>query len=290
MEELEEVYNDFERKNKRYTKEEYVEFKRQEKQDLYDLIDSTALEIANDGNKFKQFLDIQGNFEQYSVGNCLALVGQMPEATIVRDYESWRSLGGYPRKEHVDLKILEPGDSYMREDGSVGVSWNVKYVIDISQVNIKNRPKKMRYNEKLLLRTFLNCSRAKVEMVSELPITDKSAYYNSDENVLYVKRGSNIPEIFYDVTEALSEQEMGKVSSIDNFYNKCVSYMLCRKYGIDVSKIDITNIPGELKLMDAREIREHLQPIHNAMENLTVRANKCIEVYSKQNKEKVNER
>ena len=290
MEELEEVYNDFERKNKRYTKEEYVEFKRQEKQDLYDLIDSTALEIANDGNKFKQFLDIQGNFEQYSVGNCLALVGQMPEATIVRDYESWRSLGGYPRKEHVDLKILEPGDSYMREDGSVGVSWNVKYVIDISQVNIKNRPKKMRYNEKLLLRTFLNCSRSKVEMVSELPITDKSAYYNSDENVLYVKRGSNIPEIFYDVTEALSEQEMGKVSSIDNFYNKCVSYMLCRKYGIDVSKIDITNIPGELKLMDAREIREHLQPIHNAMENLTVRANKCIEVYSKQNKEKVNER
>ncbi|MEI3401829.1 MAG: hypothetical protein V8R51_05745 [Clostridia bacterium] len=82
------------------------------------------------------------------------VTAQMPEATVLRDFDSWSNLGGYPKRNRKDVRILEPGDSYMREDGSVGTNYNVKYVIDISQVSIRQKPRAMRYDNKLLLRSI----------------------------------------------------------------------------------------------------------------------------------------
>lgn len=114
MGELDQVFETFSRKNRKYDKEEYKEFKRQEKQEVYALIDATAEKIVCDGQEFKKYLDTQSKFEQYSVGNALLVTAQMPEATTLRDFDSWSNLGGYPKRNRNDIKILEPGDSYMQ--------------------------------------------------------------------------------------------------------------------------------------------------------------------------------
>ena len=286
MGELDQVFENFNKKNREYNKEEWIEFKKQEKQDVYALIDTTAEKIVSDGQEFKKYLDTQSKFEQYSVGNTLLVTAQMPEATMLRDYESWINAGGYPKKNRKDVKILEPADSYMRDDGSIGTNYNVKYVSDVSQVNIRQKQRLMKYDNKLLLRVFLNSSQAEVQVVNEIVGTDRSAFYDKERDVLYVARGAEVPQIFHEVTQELAKQEIGEDSSLDSFKANCVSYMICKKYGIDVSNYNITDIPYELREMSVKEIREELEPIHDAMENISGRTSHCLELIAKQNREK----
>lgn len=286
MGELDQVFDNYSKRNRQYNKEEWIEYKKQEKQEVYALIDATAEKIVQDGQEFKKYLDTQSKFEQYSVGNSLLITAQMPEATVLRDYESWKNIGGFPKKNRTDVKILEPADSYMKEDGTVGTNYNVKYLVDVSQVNIRKKQNPMRYDNKLLLRVFLNSSQAKVQVVDEIPNTDRSALYDMEKDVLYVARGAEVPQIFHEVTQELAKQEIGENTELDAFKANCVSYMICKKYGIDVSNYNVTDIPYELKEMSAKEIREELEPIHDAMENISGRASHCIELLAKQSREK----
>lgn len=288
MGELDQVFDNYNKKNRQYNKEEWIEYKKQEKQGVYALIDTTAEKIVQDGQEFKKYLDTQSKFEQYSVGNNLLITAQMPEATVLRDYDSWTNVGGFPKKNRKnDIKILEPADSYMREDGTKATNYNVKYLTDISQVSIRKKPNPiMRYDNKLLLRVFLNSSQAKVEVVNEIPNTDRSALYDSEKDVLYIARGAEAPQIFHEVTQELAKQEIGENTELDAFKANCVSYMVCKKYGIDVSNYNVTDIPYELKELSAKEIREELEPIHDAMENISGRTSHCIELLAKQSREK----
>lgn len=289
MGELDQVYESYDKKRK-YTKEEWIEYKKKEKSDVYALIDTTAEKIIENGEMFKTYLDTQSKFEQYSVGNTLLITAQMPDATILKDYEGWLNAGGFPKKNRKDIKILEPGDSYMREDGSVAMNYNVKYMSDISQVNIRQKQGIMKYDDKLLLRVFLQSSQSEIQIVDRIPDLDKKALYDTEKDILYVAKGAEVPKIFHEVTQELAKQEIGEETAIDTFKINCVSYMICKKYGIDVSDYNVTDIPYEFKNMTAKEIREELEPIHNSLERISGRINYCIESLAKQNKETVQTR
>lgn len=290
MAELDQVYETYSRKNRKYNKEEWIEYKKKEKQEVYELIDTTAESIVKDGKMFKRYLDSQSKFEQYSVGNTLLITAQMPEATILRDYDGWTNAGGFPKKNRKDVKILEPSDSYMRDDGSVGTNYNVKYVTDISQVNIRKKPRIMNYDNNLLLRAFLNSNQAaNLKIVNEIPDTDRKALYDAEKDILYVAKGAEAPTIFHEVTQELAKQEIGEDTEVDTFKINCVSYMLCKKYGVDVSNYNVTDIPFEFKELSAKQIREELEPIHDAMENISGRTSNWIEVFARQSKEKAQE-
>ena len=286
MGELDQVFENFNKKNREYNKEEWIEFKKQEKQDVYALIDTTAEKIVSDGQEFKKYLDTQSKFEQYSVGNTLLVTAQMPEATMLRDYESWINAGGYPKKNRKDVKILEPADSYMRDDGSIGTNYNVKYVSDVSQVNIRQKQRPMKYDNKLLLRVFLNSSQAEVQVVNEIVGTDRSAFYDKERDVLYVARGAEVPQIFHEVTQELAKQEIGENCDYADFKVNAVSYMICKKYNLNFLNYNITDIPYGLTTMSAKEIREQLEPIHDSMESISGRISHNIESISRQNREK----
>ena len=290
MSELDEVYNNYIENNEQYDKNKYIEYKRNEKKEVYELIDTTTEKVATSGDELKKYLDSQSKFDGYSVGNALLVSAQMPKATQLRDVESWKNIGAYRKKFQKPVKILEPGDQYMREDGSTGTNYNVKYVYDITQVTPKQRQRNMIYDNKILLKVFLNSSMAGIQIVDNIPDTNKIAMYDQEKDVLYVKKGAEAPAIFHDVTEELAKQEVGENSSLDSFKCKCVSYMLCKKYSVDVSNFDFSNIPQELKNMEAKEIRQELEPIRDAMENINARANAYIQKIMRENKNKENVR
>lgn len=290
MGELDQVYESYGKRRKGYNKEEYAEFKKKEKSEVYELIDNTADKIVQNKQELKKYLDTQAKFEQYSVGNALLILAQMPEATMLRDYESWTNIGGFPKRFRKNIKILEPGNSYIREDGSEGINYNVKYVCDVSQVNIKLKPRIMKYDDRLLLKAFLNSNQGKLQIVDEIPNSSRCALYDKEQDTLYIKRGSDAPHIFHELTKELAKQEIGEDSVIDSFKISCVSYMVCKKFGIDVSNYNIVDIPFEFKEMSPKEIRGELEPIRDALENIDTRANHYIEMLSRQNKEKSQQR
>lgn len=280
MEDLEEVYNELD--NRQYSKEEYASYKQKERQEIFDLLESQTEKISKNSNEFKKYLDTQSNFDQYSVANNILISAQMPEATRLKDYDGWKNLRMFPKRGHKRVKILDVSGHYIAEDGSVRNSYDVKYLVDVSELRTRPRIRPIKYNDKILLKIFLNSTDAKVEVVDNIPNTEKSALYNVNEDTLYIKKGAVAPQIFYEVTNELAKREIGE----DSFKNNCVSYMLCKKYDIDVSKFNFSNISQQFENMDTKQVRADLEPTQRAMKSISDNISRQIHSIIKENRQK----
>ena len=133
------IYDVFSGGNRPFNKEEWAAQKQAQRQEAYDLIDSTCSEMAAGGESFRQYLEVQGRFDRYSVANAVLVSAQMPEATQLKDYNSWKQSRVYVNKNADKVTILEPSKEYTRDDGTKAVSYNAKAVYDISQTSAKDR-------------------------------------------------------------------------------------------------------------------------------------------------------
>lgn len=270
----------------------WIKKKQEERKGAYDLIDKTASEIVNDNEKFKTYLDVQGRMDKYSVGNALLITAQMPNATQLKEFEDWKEAGAFIKKNATSITILEPGEPYTRADGTQATSYNPKKMFDISQTTFRQNNRVMGYDEKTKLTALLKDCPVNVKAVDEIDGTNIVAQWNKQDNVLYVKRGGETKDIFRELSSELARvglEETGN-ASLDNFKCKCTSYMLCKKYGIDVSSFDLSSIPDSLKSMSSSEIRNELGTMRNALEDINSRMNQHFESISKKAKSKEQER
>lgn len=277
---------------KPFDKNAWIEKKQQERQEVYDLMDKTADEVKLDIDKYKQYLDVQGRFDKYSVGNALVISASLPTATQLKEFDDWKEAGAFIKKGENGIKILEPGDPYTRADGSSGISYNVKKMFDISQTTSNQKPRTISYDDRVKLTALLKDCPVDIKAVDEIPNSNNVVEWNKEDNALYVKRGGETPEIFKQLAKELTRvafEETGN-SELDNF--KCVStsYMLCKKYGIDVSDININSIPEAFKNMSASEVRNELTSMRSAMEDINTRMSAYFETISKTPKNKEHER
>ena len=277
---------------KPFDKSAWIEKKQQERQEVYDLMDKTADEVKTDINKYKQYLDVQGRFDKYSVGNALVISASLPNATQLKEFDDWKEIGAFIKKGENGIKILEPGDPYTRADGSSGISYNVKKMFDISQTTSNQKTKTISYDDRVKLTALLKDCPVDIKAVDEIPNSNNVVEWNKEDNALYVRRGGETTEIFKQLAKELTRvglEETGN-SELDNF--KCVStsYMLCKKYGIDVSNISINSIPEVFKNMSASEVRNELTSMRSAMEDINTRMSAYFETISKTLKNKEHER
>ena len=79
------IYDVFSGGNKPYDKAQWAAQKQAERKEAYELIDNTCSEMAVGGDSFRQYLDVQGRFDRYSVNNAILVSAQMPEAAQLKD-------------------------------------------------------------------------------------------------------------------------------------------------------------------------------------------------------------
>lgn len=255
MNNLDEIVNSSKSNGKPFDKEAWIQKKAEERNNAYSLMDSTSEEIVKDSQKFKEYLDIQGRFDKYSVGNALLITAQMPTATKLKDFDGWKENGGFVNKNAKGIIILEPGDSYTKSDGTVSQSYNPKRLFDITQTTSKENPRTNNYDEKLLLKALLHECPVDKKVVDELD-NGKIADWNKDENTLYICRESDATAIFNAISKEIARYSLEDSNSdISDFKSNCISYMIGKKYGIEVSNIAISNIPSSLQNMEAKDIR-----------------------------------
>ena len=163
-----------------FDKEAWAAKKQEERKELYALADSTAETISKDGDKFRQFLDVQSRFDRYSPTNALLILAQMPEATKLRDFDGWKEAGVSVQRKPVSVKILEPGKEYPREDGTRGTSFEVKRVFDVSQTRgrLRSAPTVMP-DDRTLLKALIHRSPVPIQTVESLP-NNMGALYDHD--------------------------------------------------------------------------------------------------------------
>ncbi len=143
------IYDVFSGGSSPFDKAEWAAQKQAQRKEAYELIDNTCSEMAAGGDSFRQYLDVQGRFDRYSVNNAILVSAQMPEAHSLKTKAAWKANRVYVDKEAQKITILEPSKEYTRDDGTKAVSYNAKAVYDISETSAKSRirkqePKSMR--------------------------------------------------------------------------------------------------------------------------------------------------
>ena len=272
------------RNDQPFDKDAWAAKKQEQRQAVYDLADSTAEAIAADGGRFRDYLDVQSRFDRYTATNALLILAQKPEATQLRDFESWRSTGAFIKRQEMShgISILEPGDEYKREVGSIGTYYNVKKVYDVSQTNTRMKVQPtVSMDERLLLKALIHRPPVPMQTVDELP-NNMGALYDHDQKVIFVRRGMTADDIFRSVSKELAHAEIAGARSEyyredDAFASYRVSYLLCRKYGIDVSGYDFSRLPEDFRVADPQSIRAALSEMRDTANTISGRMYRVLE-------------
>ena len=87
--------------------------------------------------------------------------------------------------------------------------------------------------------------------------------------------------LFRSVSLALARAEMAQQENstpqADAFKSYCVSYMLCRKYGVDTQGYDFSRLPDELKNAEPQTIRGELTDIRDTLQTMTGKMVRTLE-------------
>ena len=269
--------------------DEYKSRKQQERSDVYTLLDNTAEEVKGSGELFQTFLDVQARFDRYSVNNALLITAQMPEATKLADFDTWKEANVSVNKGETAISILGPGREYERDDGSTGTSFNVKKVFDISQTNSRERvtPKVTR-DERLLLKALISNAPCKM-VISEAMSERLNAIYKPDEQTIFVRQGMDAPTIFRSISNELAHAHMDKGDYRRNenaITAYCVSYVLCKRYGVSVDTFKFDTMPEQYSKMTTQEFRTELGKIRDVAGEISRDMNRVLEAQSREKKDR----
>lgn len=229
------------------------------------------------------YLDTHGRFDRYSARNALLIHSKCPEATQIGDFKYWEKQGAEILKteKRNPIVILEPGKAYRRDDGTMGQNYYAKEVYDISQTSARGQEQpKVSLDERLLLKALIHKPPVPIQGTDQLPDEGRGAMYDPEQNAIFVKKGMDAPDIFRCVSLELAKVElaaMGGQDREDSGYGAyCVSYMLCKKYGVDTQSYDTSRL-NEIFMGNApEEIKSELKEMENAMGSINSRMAKVL--------------
>ena len=250
-----------------FNKEEWAAQKQEQRKAAYELIDNTCSEMMADGGAFQQYLDVQGHFDRYSVNNAILVSAQMPEATQLKDYGSWKQSRAYVDKDAQKVTILEPGKEYEREDGSKAVGYNAKIVYDISQTSAKDRQQPQ---EAKTMRELVSAM-IDASPVSFVPVDDLElpAFYDSAQQTIFIKTGLNEEQLFVsmakEVSAAVFDCKHKESRDASEFKSFCVAYMVSSRYGVDTKGFNFDKLPKEFEGMETQEFKGQLGSMRDVL-------------------------
>ena len=273
------IYDVFSGGGRPFNKEEWAAQKQEQRKAAYELIDNTCSEMMADGDSFRQYLDVQGHFDRYSVNNAILVSAQMPEATQLKDYGSWKQSRAYVDKDAQKVTILEPGKEYEREDGSKAVGYNAKIVYDISQTSAKDRQQPQ---ENKTMRELVSAM-IDASPVSFVPVDDLElpAFYDSAQQTIFIKTGLNEEQLFVsmakEVSAAVFEFKHKESRDASDFKSFCVAYMVSSRYGVDTKGFRFDNLPKEFVGMETQEFKGQLGSMRDVLGEIQLDMFKSLE-------------
>lgn len=261
------IYDVFSGGSKPFDKAEWAAQKQAQRQEAYELIDNTCSEMMADGESFRQYLDVQGRFDRYSVANAVLVSAQMPDATQLKDYNAWKQSRVYVNKDAQKIVILEPSKEYTRDDGTKAVGYNAKVVYDISETSAKDRqqaqePKTMRE----LVSAMIDASPVPFVPVADLEIP---AYYDSKQQTIFIKTGLTEEQLFVsmakEVSAAVFDFKHNESRDASDFKSFCVAYMVSTRYGVDTRGFSFDRLPREFSEMDTQVFKGELDSMRDVL-------------------------
>ena len=252
-----------------FDREAWAQQKREQRQELYDLIEEMSEKTLADPSALSDYLNMQARLGKTSVANTLLVVAQKPDATFIANYDDWQKRGRSVKRGEKGTLVLEANGEYERPDGTMGVNFDVKRVFDISQT----------YGKPVRERTAPPIKTALKAITTNVPVPVKlsegvsqsvGAMYSKMDNTVYVARGVEGNELFF----ALSRELARAHSGADTFVCDCAANIACLRYGVPAKYCD--RIPDEIAALESREKRSALNAVRDAACEITERVDRNL--------------
>ncbi len=273
---------------KQFDKGTWAEKKKQERADVYAMIDDATGKLAHDENAFRDYLTVQARFDRYSVSNAILIAHQMPTATKLADFDTWKNADAKIKKGEAAIVLMEPGPEYRREDGSTGFSVNIKKVFDITQT-VDGKPVVQKHPEqRTAIKALINSSPCPIVMDGE-KTHDLPAFYSPEEKKIYIRQGLSGEDIFRYLADEIAT---AKLASKDvnrqnaGFYSYCVSFILCERNGIDTGGIELSRISEVFVDIDGKSVRGILSTIRDMTNDISKDMSRQFEAIEKENRKR----
>ena len=261
------IYDVFNGGSRPFNKEEWAAAKQAQRQEAYEMIDNTCAEMMESGDSFRQYLDVQGRFDRYSVNNAILVSAQMPEATQLKERAAWKQSRVYVNKDAQKIVILEPGKEYTREDGSKAVGYNAKEVFDVSETSAKDRQQPQEKKSiRELVSAMIDASPVGFQPVEELEVP---AFYDSSQQTIFIRTGLSEEQLFVsmakEVSAAVFDFKHNESRDASDFKSFCVAYMVSSRYGVDTRGFDFSRLPREYAEMDTQAFKGELGTMRDVL-------------------------
>ena len=221
----------------RLSKEEYAAQKKQEREEIWGMIDGKAQEVFQNGDSLKGFLDFMGQCKPQRTDNLFLLYAQNPEIRQVKTFEKWKEEGKVVKTGSKGYNFIV-GQEY-EKDGVIQQGYSIQKAYDISQIRTKQpeeaEPKPMDQ----LMEALLTDSEVRIQIADNLP--DKvQAQYIPNKRTIYVRNGMSENATFHSISRELA---CASLDHHDGSYSRagvsaqayCAAYVTAQKYGVDVS-------------------------------------------------------
>ena len=251
------------------SKEEYAALKKQEREETWMQIDGQAQSVFKDGASLQKFLDFMaGQYNMPKVPNLLLLYSQNPEVKLVKSFDEWKH----------DRRSLRTGvhgytyiiDTKYEKDGEMRSGYAISKGYDITQT--KGRPLEERPQRDIhtLLEAVLKNQNIRLQIADNLP--DKiQAQYIPNQRTIYILNGMSEITTFHAINRelacaALDQHDGNYARNRVNAQAFCATYILGKRYGVDVSGFDLEKVAGiqEHGQKDPQELRLFLNDVRTA--------------------------
>ena len=248
--------------------EDWKAKKTAEREELSQLSDDAVMRVTSEPSAYLHYLDTQALNPQYSAANVMLAMAQAPNITYINSLENWGRLGRSVNREESGLKI-RVSDPYIK-DGRQYHGYKIGRVFDVTQTHGRAlAPLALRDNTPEMdaaLRRLLDSAGGSV-VTNDTMYQD--AFYDPQSQCITVSTRLTDGQTFAALSREIVHAGIHDRGRYPYYTREdcamdadCVSYMLCRNFGIDVPQPNVSRV-GQvfdgMEVQDRRSVVDILQ-------------------------------
>ena len=232
-------------------------------------------------DRYKQYLDFTAKFYDYSVNNCILIMMQKPEASLVAGYRTWQTkFGRFVKKGEKAIQIIAPVPHKVKKeiDGEekeiLWTSFRAVPVFDVSQTDGDELPKGVCTVLNADVENFDSLI-SKLEKVSPFAVSYEqvkgtaSGYCSFAEQKVVVKQGMSqlqtVKTLVHEISHAILHSKDGEAYKTDRntreVQAESVAYTVCQMLGLDTSDYSFGYVAGWSSNKEVKELNASLETI-----------------------------
>ena len=286
-------------------------------QNLFKKIDD-GVKAVFESDKYKDCLRYMSKFTNYSAGNCILIMLQKPEASLVAAFGKWKQLGRTVNKGEKGIAILAPmtfrnkqsdveDEEEQDEAETRTLGFRKIYVFDVSQTSGEPVPEYVSDLDEDIEEEHVEAVISAVRSVTGLPVDVEDisggakGYYSHSEQRIVIQAGLSgaqaVKTAIHECAHALLHDPDKNLPTADTTRSdkevqaESVAYIVASRYGLDTSEYSFPYIASwshgkQLEQLNRflNEIQGTARIICDAIDNeLTILAEEITEEYNESN-------